>query len=110
MLGHFCTSTFQSGDIVPSSNDACLATSSAFKFWFLGTYVKSTRSNSWVRWFVNLRYLCILSSFVLYSPFICPITSLESLLRSMFLAPKALLILSPVSMASYSALLLVAGN
>ena len=45
-----------------------------------------------------------------YSPFVCPITSLESLLRSRFLALKALPILSPISMASYSASLLVAGN
>ena len=50
------------------------------------------------------------SFFASYSPFVCPITSLESLLRSRFLALKALPILSPISMASYSASLLVAGN
>ena len=110
MLGCFYTSIFKSSDIILYSDDACLANSSTSEFWFLGTYVKTTWSNSWVRWFVNLRYFCILSSFASHSPFICPITNLESLWRSNFLAPKAFLILSLINMASYSASLLVVGN
>ena len=110
ILGCLSTSTFKSGELIPSFDDACLATSSASEFWLQGTCLKPTWLNSWTNWFVNLRYFCILFSFSLYSPFICPITSLESLLRSRFLAPKALLILSPVSMTLYSASLLVARN
>ena len=110
ILRCLCTFTFKLGELVPSFDDACLATSFAYEFWLWGTCMKSTRSNSQTSWFINLRYFCILLSFALYSPFICPITSLESLLRSRFLTPKALLILSLVSMSSYSALLLVARN
>ena len=109
MLGYFWTSIFRSGGIDPSSDDAYLATSSTFEFWFWGTCMKATWSNSWAKCFVNLWYLCIPSSFALYSPFIYLITNLESLWRSRFLAPNAFPILSPVSMASYSASLLVAG-
>ena len=110
VLGCLYNSTFKLGEPVLSSNNACLAISSASKFWFWGTCMKSTWSYSWTSWFVSLRYFCILPSFASYSPFICHITNLESLLRSMFLAPKAFLVLSFVSMVSYFASLLVVGN
>ena len=110
MLGYFWTSTFRFGGMDHSFDNACLAISSASEFWFLGIYVNSTRSNSWAKCSDSLSYFCILSSFTLHSPFIFPITNLELLWRSRFLAPNAFPTLSPVSMASYSASLLVAGN
>ena len=33
ILGCFCTSTFKSGELIPSSDNACLATSFASEFW-----------------------------------------------------------------------------
>lgn len=72
--------------------------------------MKLTYSNSLIIWFVNFRYLCILLSFTLYSPLICPITNFESLFKSTFPAPRDLATLSPVNSSSYSDLLLVAGN
>ena len=110
MLRCFYTSTFKSSKLVRSSDDACLTTSPASEFWLRGTCVKSTWLNSQTSWFLNLRYFCILPQFTSYSSLICPITSLELLLRSMFLAPKAFPILSPNSMASYFVLLLGARN
>ena len=110
MLGCLYTSTFKSGGSIPSSNDACFVTLFASEFWLRGTCMKSTWSNSQTNWFVNLRYFCILLSFASYSPFIYPIISLELLLRSMFLSPKALPILNLVSMSSYCASLLMVGN
>ena len=93
-----------------SSNDASFVISSAIMFWLLGIYTNYTLSNSCVKCFVSLSYLCILSFFASYSSFICPITSLESLWRSKFLAPSAFPTLNPVNILSYSASLLVAGN
>ena len=110
MLRCLCNSTFKSSRFIPSSDNACLATLSASEFWLHGTCMKSSWSNSWINWLINLRYFCIWPSFASYSPFICPITSLELLLRSMFLAPRAFSILSPISTTSYSTSLLVARN
>ena len=93
-----------------SSNDAYFMISSTIMFWLLRICTNSTLSNSCVKCFVSLRYFCILSSFDSYSSFICPITSLESLWRSRFLASRAFPTLSPVNIPSYSASLLVAGN
>ena len=56
-------STFKSNGSIPSSNDAYLATLSASEFWLHGTCMKSSWSNSWINWFINLRYFCILPSF-----------------------------------------------
>ena len=99
-----------SGKLVLLFDDAYLPTSFAFKFRLRGTCMKFTFSNSPIIWFVSFRYLCILVSFVSYSPLICPITSLESLFKSTFLALRDLATLSPVNIASYSDSLLVAGN
>ena len=110
MLGEFCSSNFQSITFAWLSIDALLATSSNFAFWSYRTWANSTRSNLLTNWFINLRYLCILVSFVSKSPLTCPITSYESLLSKAFLAPSARAILSPVNIASYSASLLAMGN
>ena len=79
MLGRFWTSIFKSILVGPSSNDTCFAISFATIFWHLGICANSTRSNSYVKCFVGLRYFCILSSFSSYSSFICSTTSFESL-------------------------------
>ena len=62
ILGCLCTSTFKSVEPVPSSDDACLATLSASKFYLQRICVKSTWLNSWTSCFINLRYFCILLS------------------------------------------------
>ena len=110
ILGCFRTSIFKFVLVDPASNDAYFAISAAPIFWILGTCINFTRSNSWARCLVSLRYFCILSSFASYSSFICPTTSLESLRRSKFLAPNAFPTFSPVNIVSYSASLLVAEN
>ena len=96
--------------VVSSSDNAILATSSTTIFWVLGIYTNSTLSNPWVRWFVNLRFFCILSSFASYSPLICPITSFELFWTNRFWAPSTFPSLSSISIPSYSASLLVAKN
>ena len=79
-------------------------------FWLFGICTNSTLSNSYVKCFINLRYFCILSIFASYSSFIYPITNLESLWRSRFLAPRAFPTLSPVNIPSNSASLLMVKN
>lgn len=110
MLGNFCISSFRSVKLVPSSNDAYLATSSSSKFWHCGTCKKFIYSNSLIIWFISFWYFYILLSFASYSPSICLIISFELLFKSNFLAPKDLATLSPISITLYYASLLVAGN
>ena len=108
MLGRFWTSMFNSMLVDPSSDEAIFAISSAAVFWPLGIYTNSNLSNSWARCFVSLRYFCILSSFASYSSLIYLITNFESLWMSKFLTPSAFPSLSPISIPSYLASLLVA--
>ena len=79
MLGCFCISIAKLLLSPPSFDDASFEISSANAFWFLGTCINSTSSNSLVRCPVSLRYFYILSSFASYSPLICSTTSFESL-------------------------------
>ena len=64
MLGCFCISIAKLLLSPPSFDDASFEISSASAFWFLGTCINSTSSNSLVRCPVSLRYFYILSSFL----------------------------------------------
>ena len=75
-----------------------------------GNLYKLYLINSWVRCFVSRRYFYILSSFVSYFSLICPITSFESFWTNRFLTPSAFPSLSPISIPSYLASLLVVEN
>ena len=86
------------------------AISSTSTFWSRGIWTNSVRLKLLTNWFVNLRYFCILVSFASNSSLICHMTSYESLLSKMFLAPSAWAILSLVNIAPYFASLLVTGN
>ena len=108
MLGRFWTSMFNSMLVDPSSDEAIFAIKFTAVFWPLGIYTNSNLSNSWARCFVSLRYFYILSSFASYSSLIYLITNFESLWMSKFLTPSAFPSLSPISIPSYSASLLVA--
>ena len=65
ILGNFCISSFRSGRLVLSSDDAHLATSTTSKFWLRGICLKFVCSNSPIIWFVSFKYFCILR----YTPY-----------------------------------------
>lgn len=110
ILKDFYTFNFRTVKSIFSFDDTYLATWLASEFWSRGTWVKLTRSNSLINWFVNFRCFCILFSFASNSSLISPMTSFELLFSSMILASRAFATLNPVSMASYSASLLVMWN
>ena len=110
MLGRFWTSMSNSILVDPSFEKAIFAILSVATFWPFGICTNSNLSNSRARCFVSLRYFCILSSFASYSSLIYLITNFEVLWMSRFLSLSAFLSLSPVSIPSYLASLLVAGN
>ena len=90
-------------------DEAIQATSSTSEFSSFGTWMNLISSKWPVIWMANLWYFCICSFFASYSWFTFPTMSLELLLITKLLTPRALASLKLVSIASYSALLFVVG-
>jgi hypothetical protein len=90
------------------SDNTILASWSTIAFCLHRMHVRLTSSKLFMRQCTSCRYRCIRSSFASYSPFTCPMISLESLWTSNDVVPSVLAILNPTSNASYSASLLVA--
>ena len=110
ILGFICTLIIKPSWWVCCFDETIRATSFAFVFSSLGTW-RNLISSKWLAiWIANLWYFYICSSFASYSWFTCLTKSLELLLTTMLLTPKALASLKLVSIVSYSTSLFVAGN